>query len=166
MAISWLLGMAKWARGKSRTPNGNRCSGRPVYWRVWLEQLGKREVLSTFTVINTNDSGVGSLRQAILDANAHANSPPGSPDFINFNIPGSGVHTISLAAALPTITDPVDIDGSSQPGYSGTPLIELDGTTTATTVDGISLGTGSVGSTIQALGIGGFGTGIVIAADG
>ncbi len=47
---------------------------------------------ATFTVTNTNDSGAGSLRQAILDANAN----PGD-DTIAFNIPGSGVQTIAVA---------------------------------------------------------------------
>src|SRR5215472_14386906 len=42
-----------------------------------------------FTVSNTNDSGTGSLRQEILDANAMGGGT------INFNIGGSGVHTIS-----------------------------------------------------------------------
>jgi hypothetical protein len=72
-----------------------------------------------FTVINTDDSGPGSLRQAIVDANAN----PGA-DRILFNIPGSGVHKIVVGgptnsnltgpgAALPEITDPVTIDGYS-----------------------------------------------------
>ena len=47
---------------------------------------------TTFTVTNTNDSGAGSLRQAILDANAN----PGG-DTIAFGIPGAGVHTITPA---------------------------------------------------------------------
>ncbi|HVG33668.1 MAG TPA: DUF4394 domain-containing protein [Pyrinomonadaceae bacterium] len=68
---------------------------------------------ATFTVVNTNDSGAGSLRQAILDANAN-----GGQDTIGFNIPGSGVQTITLASNLPTITDPVIIDGYTQPGTS------------------------------------------------
>ena len=38
------------------------------------------------------------------------------PDVISFNILGGGVHTISPASALPTITDPVIIDGYTQPG--------------------------------------------------
>jgi hypothetical protein len=67
----------------------------------------------TFVVTNTNDNGVGSLRQAILDANANSGA-----DTINFNIAGSGVQTISLASALPTITEAVTIDGYSQPGSS------------------------------------------------
>ncbi len=70
-------------------------------------------------VTNTNDSGPGSLRQAILDSNSN----PG-PDTIDFNIPGSGVHTISPTSALPTITDPVLIDGYSQPGSSPNTLLQ------------------------------------------
>lgn len=50
---------------------------------------------STFTVINTNNIGFGSLRQAILDANAS----PGLDD-INFDIPGAGPHTINLLSPL------------------------------------------------------------------
>ena len=66
---------------------------------------------ATFTVINTNDSGAGSLRQAILDANA----APGA-DAIEFNIPAPGVQTISPVTQLPKITDPLSIDGYTQPG--------------------------------------------------
>src|SRR5262245_13943960 len=68
---------------------------------------------ATFTVINTDDSGAGSLRQAILDANGN----PG-PDTIDFAIPGSGVHTISPVTPLPAITEPVTIDGYTQAGSS------------------------------------------------
>ncbi len=66
---------------------------------------------TTFTVTNTDDSGAGSLRQAILDANAAAGA-----DSIAFNIVGSGVHTIVPVTALPAITGPVTIDGYTQPG--------------------------------------------------
>ncbi len=84
-----------------------------------------------FTVTNTNDSGAGSLRQAILDANAAAGA-----DNIRFDIPGSGVRTISLSSELPAITEAVNIDGYTQPGAKrntksvGTDavlLIELNG---------------------------------------
>ena len=77
----------------------------------------------SFVVSNTGDSGPGSLRQAILDSNAAT----GSNNTIDFNISGSGVQTIAPLSPLPTITNPVLIDGESQPGYSGTPLIELNG---------------------------------------
>ena len=52
-------------------------------------------IANTYTVTTTADSGAGSLRQAVLDANANA-----GPDTIAFNIAGSGVHTITLASPL------------------------------------------------------------------
>ena len=66
---------------------------------------------NTYTVTSTADSGAGSLRQAILDANANA-----GPDTIAFNVVGGGVHTITLVSALPTISDAVTVDGYTQPG--------------------------------------------------
>jgi hypothetical protein len=60
-----------------------------------------------FTVSNLNDSGAGSLRQAITDANAAVTS-----DTISFSVSG----TITLASTLPTITDAagLTIDGAGQ----------------------------------------------------
>ena len=66
---------------------------------------------TTFTVTNTNDSGAGSLRQAIEDANSNGN--PGDQDIINFNIPGFGDQVIEPASNL-TITQSVLIDGYTQ----------------------------------------------------
>ena len=51
---------------------------------------------ATFTVTNLNDAGAGSLRQALLDANAAAGA-----DVIDFAVGG----TITLASDLPAITD-------------------------------------------------------------
>jgi hypothetical protein len=76
-------------------------------------------------VTNTNDTGTGSLRSAIAFANQNEN--PGGPDIVSFNILGTGVHRISPATLLPPITDPIFIDGTTQPGYTGTPRIVLDG---------------------------------------
>ncbi len=78
---------------------------------------------ATFTVTNSNDSGAGSLRQAILDANAAAGA-----DTIGFAIPGSGVHTIAPTSGLPTVSGPTTLDATTQPGYAGSPLIEIDNT--------------------------------------
>ncbi len=78
----------------------------------------------TFTVTNADDNqGIGSFRRAILDANNN----PGA-DTIVFNIPGTGVQTIVLVESLPTISQPVVIDGWSQggAGHVGPPLIELN----------------------------------------
>ena len=80
---------------------------------------GSRQI----AVINTNDSGPGSLRQAILDSNADS----GDTDTIVFNIPGGGMHAITPLTALPVISQPVVIDGRTQPGFAGTPIIELNG---------------------------------------
>jgi CSLREA domain-containing protein len=86
-------------RGTSR-PQGAHCD------------IGAVEVVRTSLVVtNTNDSGTGSLRQAIQDANGRAGG-----DTITFAIPGGGVHTITPTSALPAITDPVTIDGYTQPG--------------------------------------------------
>lgn len=59
-----------------------------------------------YTVINTNDSGPGSLRDAITQAN----DTPGVADTIDFSVSG----TIVLASTLPTITDVLEIDGTGQ----------------------------------------------------
>jgi hypothetical protein len=75
---------------------------------------------TVFKVTNTNDSGDGSLRRAINDAK----KDPGI-DAIFFKIPGPGLHVIQPLTNLPTVED--DIAGDSQPGYAGTPLIQLDG---------------------------------------
>jgi hypothetical protein len=64
-----------------------------------------------FTVTNTNDSGGGSLRQAILDANSMGGGT------IQFNITGTGVHTISPLTVLPPITQSVVIDATTQSGW-------------------------------------------------
>ncbi|HEY1599440.1 MAG TPA: right-handed parallel beta-helix repeat-containing protein, partial [Pirellulales bacterium] len=95
---------------------------RHTFTRLGLEPLEERRLLTVFSVTSTADSGTGTLRDAIVQANSN----PG-PDTISFNIPGSGVHTITPLTQLPAITDPLTINGDSQPGYVDHPLIELDG---------------------------------------
>ncbi len=93
--------------------------------------LGVSPTVCSFTVTTTADSGPGSLRQAILNANADPDT-----DTICFAIDGEGPHTIAPASELPEITEPVVIDGYTQPGASANTLavgndavlmIELDG---------------------------------------
>ena len=79
---------------------------------------------TVYKVTNTNDSGDGSLRRAINDAK----KDPGL-DAIFFKIPGPGLHVIQPLTDLPNVHD--HIAGDSQPGYAGTPLIELDGSNDA-----------------------------------
>lgn len=120
---------------------------------------------TNYTVTNTNDSGAGSLRQAILDANAN-----GGADDILFNIPGAGVHTITPVTQLPTITGLVFIDGYTQPGASANTLatgsnaviqIELDGVAPSGN-HGLTFGTGSTDSLVRGLAIGRFTRGIFV----
>jgi photosystem II stability/assembly factor-like uncharacterized protein len=89
-----------------------------------------------FVVTNTKDHGTGTLRQAILDANATSGA-----NTITFNIPQPGVQTISLTSPLPTITDPVVINAATQPGFGGTPLVELDGSNVGLSASGLRITT-------------------------
>jgi len=120
---------------------------------VLMVVLDAQDVLAgqTFTVTNTNDSGTGSLRQAILETNAN----PGL-DVIVFNIPawgrqpGTGKHTIQPTSPLPHITDPVIIDGYTQPGAA--PATDDDQATLIIELDGIRAGEGSVSGLIISAG--------------
>jgi len=107
---------------------------------------GRTGLAVTFTVTNTNDSGPGSLRQAILDANA----TPGA-DLIAFSISGSGLHTISPLSVLPALTDDtgVTIDGYTQPGSSTNTLTIGDNAVLLIELSGVAAGTRAVGFRVQ-----------------
>jgi len=129
------------------------------------------DVVSLFevtTVSDVDDSGLGasytieqlhaagggadgkiSLREAIIAANSTAGL-----DTITFSISGTGPHTISLATALPQITQAVIIDGWSEPDFTGTPVIQLDGSAAPVGADGLWISGG--GSTVRGLIISGF----------
>jgi len=110
---------------------------------------------ATFTVTNTNDSGGGSLRQAILDANTAA-----GPDTIDFNIPGTGPFQILPLSILPPLAGGTTLDATTQPGYAGTPLIEIS------TFSGAGLRmTGTGGNTIRGVCVNDFSAGIQIESD-
>jgi CSLREA domain-containing protein len=84
-------------------------------------------VIYTVNTLDDSDDGTCdashcSLREAINAANAN----PGA-DIIDFDISGAGPHSIQPASVLPTVTDPVVIDGTTQPGYAGSPIVELSG---------------------------------------
>jgi len=108
-------------------------------------------VLQDIVVNSSADPGSGlcdamecTLREAILLANA----TPG-PARISFNILGGSPQTIAPLSALPDITAPVTIDGTTQPGYAGTPIIELNGEAIGATADGLRVVGG--GSTIRGM---------------
>lgn len=110
-----------------------------------LEALESRNLLSTYVVTNTaSDANTsGSLPWAVQQANAN-----GGVNYINFNIPGSGIHIIDVTSSL-YMNDQMVIDGTTQPGYNGTPLISVQGSGNVPSL--FYLGTGSSGSTIQGL---------------
>ncbi len=125
--------------------------------------------LATFTVTTTLDliqpsielppiAAPGSLRAAIEAANNVFTNP--GLDTITFAIPGPGAKTIFIGGfpfypalnPLPSITNPVIINGTTQPG------LELNGTSAGAGAIGLFLGAGSSGSTIRGLTINRFGS--------
>ncbi|MFN2377146.1 MAG: hypothetical protein ABR538_11455 [Candidatus Binatia bacterium] len=107
-----------------------------------LVSLASRSAAATFTVLHTNDSGAGSLRQALQDAKNLEGA-----DTIAFAIPGNGPHTIALLTPL-GIDSAVFIDGYSQPGSAVNTLesgsnavlrIEIDGSSMMPESSGLSV---------------------------
>ncbi len=111
--------------------------------------IGALEVQNPIPVTNTHDDGPGSLRQAIREANADPN-----PARITFDIAGAGIHVIRPRSPLPAVTHPVSLDGTSQPGYAGTPLIEINGRRAGPEADGLVITAGA--SIVMGLVIDGF----------
>ncbi len=144
-------GLARHRRRRRTTPL-TVFSGTIFRLRPRVELMEERTLLSTFLVNNTGDSGPGSLRQAILESNGAT----GATNTIDFGIPGSGVQTIMPLSSLPTIANPVLIDGESQPGYAGMPLIEINGSQ-AGVVDGLTITAPNV--TVRGLDIDNFSVG-------
>ncbi len=106
-----------------------------------MELLESRLTPATFMVSNLNDALDGSLRQAIMDANAS----PGA-DTIDFSVAG----TIQLTTGtLPAITDAVTIDGTSAPGFVSAPVVQID----ANGFGGLTFDVGSANSTLESLSI-------------
>lgn len=108
---------------------------------------------STYVVTNVNDAGAGSLRQAIINANANA-----GVDIINFNISGAGTKTIMITSLLPIITGPVSINGYTQPGSaqgaigaSRTILIEINGGDVSGRDGFIRFGAAAAGSSLSGI---------------
>jgi hypothetical protein len=128
-----------------------------------LVHLEDRFAPAVFTVTTVADNGDnlnptdGSLRAAIVSANITAGA-----DSIVFNLGGTGVRTIDLTQPLPAITEAVSLDATTQSGYAGIPVVELNGLGLAVAANGFFLSS-HTGSTIRGLTIGGFkGAGIRI----
>lgn len=140
MSWSSLMGWCSAARGKRR--------GRISTGGAGVEGLEDRRLLATFAVTSAADAGTGSLREAIALANAQAGS-----DLITFNLGQD--RTIDLLTPLPALSDAAFIDGTTQPGYAGAPVVEIDGSALGGTADGMVIAASN--STVRGLAIGGFG---------
>ncbi len=137
--------------------------------RCGVELLETRELLSvTFNVSTDDDTPagsadeVGTLRSAIDQANA---LPANTPVTIDIAI-GTGPQTIELLQPLPTLAVPTTIDGTTQPGYAGKPIIQVDGTQAGSGAIGFSLDDDSHNSTIKGLEITGFNGGGILDDNG
>jgi uncharacterized repeat protein (TIGR01451 family) len=127
--------------------------------------------MAIITVTSAADAGSGTLREAIQQANLTAEL-----DTIRFNITPEGSKTISLQSALPSISNPLEIDGSTQPGFNPSnprPMIALDGSSAGGSSSGLvfqataGAGASGTGSTVRGLAIGNFGgDGIVLQGNG
>ena len=116
-------------------------------------------VTTSADLVDLHD-GLTSLREAITYANSHSGQ-----DTITFDIGGGGLQTIRPLWSLPEITDPVTIDGTTQPGYAGQPLIEIDGSLASAGAHGLWITAGD--STVRGLVINRFsGNGIVVLTNG
>lgn len=128
--------------------------------------LPSAALAATFTVNNTGDApdaaignrvcatstGVCTLRAAIQEANATLTA-----DVIAFAI-ATGPQTITLGGSLPPITSPVLLDGTTQPGFAGAPLVEISGSLFID--NGITITGGSSG--MRGLVVNGFGGNAVL----
>jgi parallel beta-helix repeat protein len=108
---------------------------------------GSVMIAGASTVLNTQDSGDGSLRAAII-------ASAGTPDHIvTFNISGNGPFIIHLKTPL-MVSSTVIINARTQPGYNGSPLVQINGDGGAS--DGIVLDSGSDNSSVLGLDLAGF----------
>jgi titin len=135
MFLTWFQNL--WRCGLPRRSRSPRASvgkyPRGRFFRPHVEVLEGRRLPATIVVNSALDTNlrddVLTLREAILVANgtlaissltaaeqAQVSGPLTNPNTIRFNIPGSGVHTISPTSALPPVTQPLILDGTTQPG--------------------------------------------------
>src|SRR5262249_52893465 len=105
-----------------------------------LEALEDRSLPSTFSVVNLNDAGAGSLRQPVRDANATA-----GPDTIRFD---PGLHgTIPLTSGQLNVTDDVNVNGPGEDqvtvsGGHASRVFDISGAGTNVTIRDLTIADG------------------------
>lgn len=128
----------------------------------------------TFTVNSTDDTadniagdgvcgaqdGPCTLRAAIMESNAASDA-----NAILFSFPGSGPYVISPHFEMPVVANPVTIDGTTQPGFAGVPLVVLSGSQAGAGTRGLVITAGE--STVRAIEVSDFsGSGIELRDNG
>jgi hypothetical protein len=127
------------------------------------------------TVVNTNNAGQGSLRQVITNANtlggdaslaqaglvagkdnvvfmiSNGTAAPGLRTANNYFTAGVALISPTAAQPLSAINQPLVLDARIQPGWSGTPLIRVDGASAGVSANGISIGANGDGTTVGGL---------------
>jgi CSLREA domain-containing protein len=125
-------------------------------------------VLQVNSISDTSDGLCDVANCTLRDAIEASNATPSDADTISFDIGGAGPHRILVGTALPAFTDTAFIDGTSEPGFDPVarqPVIEVVGPGPGAGV-AVGLNLTIPNSSIQALAIGGFDTGIVLAGGG
>ena len=139
-----------------------------------VETLEDHDVPAVITVTSAADTvlrdGVVTLREAILAADTRqavgdVPAPGSAAVAIKFAIPGPGLHTITPLSALPPLMAGITLDTTTQPGYAGKPVVELNGSLAGAGVNGLTLAVG--GTVVRGVLINRFsGNGIAVASGG
>ncbi len=125
------------------------------------------------TVVNVNNTGQGSLRQSITNANTlggdaslvQAGRPAAIENALfmisngtataglraSNNYFSGGVTTITPTSALQTISAPLVLNAQAQPGWTSNPIVRLDGVSAGADVDGLSFGAASGASIVRGM---------------
>jgi uncharacterized repeat protein (TIGR01451 family) len=128
-------------------------------------------------VVNTNNTGQGSLRQAMTFANQRSNTGlaqaglTAGVEHVVFMIPNGtgapglrgalnlfagGVATLAPTSALPSLTDALVLNAQLQPGWSGAPVVEIDGTSAGASAVGLQVA--AAGSAVRGFAVNRFGS--------
>ncbi len=151
------------------SPSATRTRRRRAAQAALLSLLAWPAWAANLVVTNTADSGPGSLRQALLDANATPEL-----DGIGFAVPGAGPHVIRPTTPLPEVSAPVGISGYTQSGSAVNTSAEAHNAVIKVVLDGIATPPGASGlrftnhsgSFVTGLSIVDFTVGIVLSGGG
>lgn len=115
-------------------------------------RISRTTITTTVNTADVQDDGTCDLNHCSLPEAVRASNVREGVQTIGFNIPGGGIHRIFQGLTL-DLRESTVIDGTTQPGYSGTPLIVLDGKASGPT-DGITVsGTDSTKVAVRGLAI-------------